>query len=497
MLVISCRDGTATAEPRTLYAEADSELEDTANAVQVFHPANSAALLDVIQAAPAILDVLPTTALAALAGVSKGHCVQTSKQATSLTFSTQYAAPMLSSEPWPRLKKLRMVDITAGSVVAIQHQACCPDTAIRNSTSHLKQLTLAASLQQHCSSEQKFISSLSSRRTTNTAAVSSMVAAGLEQLQALRIIGSLHTSALQQIGSASYPALHTLQLSHVGMTAEGLRRLSQCWLPMLEVLDLTGNLLNRDAVPTLHGQHWPKLQTLTLADNRNLLDFFNFDAVFFSTCSWLNLESLDMSHCPLSFQRQVWPVRLPQLTSLTLAASWFGLGCDAMLIIVRAGMGKLTSLNLSHNKLDTEAVQILVTGEWPLLRHLLLHGVLGDRVSMQYLARGNWPKLETLQIQGNNLKEHALEGLFLGQWPALHTLEASMERWYKQITDRTGCMANPLHLWQTCADADAWSVQKSVNPLTVAEQRFVMNFWPWRKLHHVALHDYQEVSGCL
>ena len=67
---------------------------------------------------------------------------------------------------------------------------------------------------------------------------------------------------------ASWPNLTCLQLYKCDVTAAGIAWLVQADLPLLELLDLSGNALGQEGFGLLKEGQWPALQTMVLSDTQ-------------------------------------------------------------------------------------------------------------------------------------------------------------------------------------------------------------------------------------
>ena len=237
----------------------------------------------------------------------------------------------------------------------------------------------------------------------------------------------------------------------------------------LQHLGLNCNCLTAADICHLSKANWPHLRSLHLEGtfcnsvrriNGSILQADSFDEplspIFMQSlisASWLQLETLDLSHCKLQaaemaqLQLSCWPllqeldlsgnvlssegfaslsaVEWPKLQSLNLADT--NIGAVGMSHLALARLPSLTALDLSRNLcLDSHVIARLVKAQWvSTIQKLNLHDNWADTETAEELVKGTWPALKVLDIVSEEFECEAAEVLLSGKWPCLECLEVA------------------------------------------------------------------------
>ncbi len=111
-----------------------------------------------------------------------------------------------------------------------------------------------------------------------------------------------------------------------------------------------------------------------------------------------------------------WPgLRILDLSDCSLDAA-------AVHCLSKAVWSNLNILNLSQNLLDCSAVKHLVSARLLSLTFLLLRGTGLNAAAFESLSAGNWPRLSWLLLQDNHIDIQGIQLLMQGAWPRLQHL---------------------------------------------------------------------------
>ena len=116
--------------------------------------------------------------------------------------------------------------------------------------------------------------------------------------------------------------------------------------------------------------NWVKLEMLVLSYNK--LDVQAVDSL--SQSAWPQLQVLRLSHCSLD--------------------------SAAVAHLVTGKWPQLSLLHLGHNDIDLASVRELVKANWPVLTELNLAGNVMHAAAVDELCKGKWPLLRKLDLSG-------------------------------------------------------------------------------------------------
>lgn len=396
------------------------------------------ALADVVRQAARLLDFLQPRDWWALAASGQlfRQVIQNSTRTISVNDNHDLRLLATSQGNWPHLsvvivRQLRMVtDIDANVRGMLKPTAVCQLSS--------------------CGSSSIMLLLRPSNQSQADQALSPTAAAFLQlpkwsQLSALALQhSSLSPSGIAQLAAVPWPNLRILNVSGNSLGSACTAQLTQAW-PQLRSLDISRNNLDADAVSHLVKASWPLLHTLNLSQNTGL------DAAAFrelAIAQWPQLTRLDLMHIRLNAacMHNLAQMPAPKLAALNLSytnltadaiaelnsAAWpllslwlqgNQLGAAAMTKLVQAPFAQIQYLGLADNKLDAAAVQQLAMGDWPELFGLTLVINLLDDAAMSHLAEGQWPKLRSLELQCNDITGSGVERLTHGGWPNLCSLD--------------------------------------------------------------------------
>ena len=251
----------------------------------------------------------------------------------------------------------------------------------------------------------------------------------LQKLIKLKLINLNHLNlcdneirdkGLEILARGNWPFLETLKLNNTEITITGVEtmRASSKW-SQLKQLHLAKNLMNNQVLKTLSQGDWPLLETIDLSFTKvtkvgvlyliinselpNLQEFkFARGAGFVETLrkNWSLVETFDMSNGEIT-QKEV------------------------SLLVGRLKFPQLKYLSLSYNqKINDEAMEILVQGDWLFLEILDLNETKVTAIGVEEIAtRSKWPRLKHLFLHQNELNGKWLETLSRGNWPLLETID--------------------------------------------------------------------------
>ena len=310
-------------------------------------------LMDVVHAAPRLLEVLPPESLKALSATCSFLHTWTRTRITALTLPTCDHLTLLQPQQWPSLCVV-WITATAGTFVSACLQrvrrdwVVLADTVSRYTLDAVgKTLILVMPATKHSGSH------------------------GLAPCQ-------IHLPAMSQFAKHSKEAKSKVVSVNLLDKEDGsLRQLSSMAWPHLSVLAIFSDRIGSDAFLNLNPNNLPSLTTFTIRARNfdtqaavhlakglprvlsSLLLFTNIDAAaahHLSTADWPNLVDLRINS-PMGMHELHGSQSLDAASVQKLAQGRWPL---------------LEELDLSCNDLDQCAIGHLVQGRWPVLRHLTL-----------------------------------------------------------------------------------------------------------------------------
>ena len=324
---------------------------DSVSGCDLHAPTQPAALADVLQAAPRLLQMLFPDTKARLAATSRQLQCLVHDHVTSITITqlrhndTQSQVEelqLLVSGRWPCLQRLK-----------IEHRKKLDTEVIRQRSQALPNKTASLDL------------------SMNFLAVDAMSQLVLGKWPALKHLdlshNNLDTDAIALLTQADWQ-LEVLQLCDNRIDVEAVKLLTTAQWPLRQ-LDLGHNKLDDSALSHLCSGRWPELQTLVLTRN-----YLHANAQFCQT-DWPNLVSVNLSNC-LLFKADIAGLR---------EAHW----------------PNLLTLNLSYNVLDEVSMTHMVKGIWPELKCVYLVNSFLNDAAIKVLSRNCWHKLEYLGLHLN------------------------------------------------------------------------------------------------
>ena len=358
-------------------------------------PAESVALINILQMAPRLLQSLCPKTMATLSSTSRQLRCMVHEHVTSISIiqhnghGTQYQITelqVLTNGHWPHLQRLN-----------IKYRAKLEMAAIRQlskaSWSSLTSLDL-------------------SRNSLSADAISQLVLGQWPALKRLNLsYNRLDTAAIALLTQADWP-LEELQLSDNRIGVEAMEELIQGRWPKLSQLTLRWNNLNTRTIAVLAQVQWP-LRYLDLGQNR-------LDAnamTHLGRGRWPNLETLIWAgNCvaPAETIGKLCEAAWPHLVSLNLSRVLLS-GAD-IAGLCNTYWPELSALDLASNCLDELSMMFLVKADWPELKHLDLSENFLDDAAVEILSHNSWHNLERLVLQLNDqLTQNAASFLSIEQ----------------------------------------------------------------------------------
>ena len=198
-----------------------------------------------------------------------------------------------------------------------------------------------------------------------------------------------------------------------------IEAVSRGYWPLLAHFSLSNLSLDNAAFANLASMPQQQLQSLDLWR-------VSWPASHF-TCAFLgpSLTSLRLTHSKLepSSLLHLAAADLPLLESLDLSNSLSS--SEAMSYLSQASWPNLKMLNLSHNDLGNAGICSLAGAQWPLLEDLRLSETGFDGKIIDKLFSGNWPRLLRLNISNNHFTNGSPEPNAEPAWPLMQHLNMS------------------------------------------------------------------------
>ena len=349
-------------------------------------PAEPAALIDILQMAPRLLQSLCPKTMATLSSTSKQLRCMVHEHATSVSIiqhnghGTQYQITelqVLTNGNWPHLQRLN-----------IKYRAKLEMAAIRQLSKASWSSLTNLDLSRNC----------------------------------------LSADAISQLVLGKWPALKRLNLSYNRLDADAIALLTQADWP-LEELQLSDNKIDVEAMEQLIQGRWPKLSQLTLRWN----NLNTRTIAVLAQVQW-PLQYLDLGHNPLdaNAMTHLGRGRWPNLETLIWAGNCVA-PAETIGKLCEAAWPHLVSLNLNRVLLSGADIAGLCNAYWPKLSIVDLASNCLDELSMMFLVKADWPKLTHLDLSENFLDDAAVEVLSRNSW---HNLERLIFRLNDELTQR-------------------------------------------------------------
>lgn len=209
----------------------------------------------------------------------------------------------------------------------------------------------------------------------------------------------LEATATIALAGHAWIHLQVLDLSVNFLDTDAIRHLSTLLLPNLATLRLAKSrrhMLDEEAAAILRRGQWPDLNHLDLWGS----DFNAAAVAHVVSATWLQLKSLNLSECKLR--------------------------ADAIQQLAKGQWPLLETLRLAHNYIDVHFVLNLSRAAWPQLSLLCLSGKPSCERCMRELVSLHLPVLKHLHLLDSVLQLPAVDQLWKGSWPLLQTLFISM-----------------------------------------------------------------------
>ena len=322
-------------------------------------------LTDLMHEVPHLLDVMPSSSLAALLAVSRTHRRQIHEHVWQIAVPDQAHSKTLITGTWPRLQKWWVGDSL--DPAGVQAATCYSLANANDAVLLLLAKGYLPGVTHLCLSKGSISAAGMARLHDRWRHLERCSFDGFER-------GS---AAIQEFCAHTWPALQRLDLSHNDMEDAAITHLGAASWPCLKELNLSCTGLSRAAFQQL-------CVFISSSSNSNSC---------WSALTHLNVSGNNMYHGRVSTQ---WPVLTRGATSWTC---------------------QLKLLNLSDNSLTASAIQQLTKFAWPCLEFLYLGHTSTDTNAMSYLVRGRWPKLSVLDISGVAVGAPALQMLLACTWP--------------------------------------------------------------------------------
>lgn len=252
-----------------------------------------------------------------------------------------------------------------------------------------------------------------------------------------------------------------------------LARLAKAWQGKTQSIRMYLNwwiLQHMDPVKHLQTGSWPHLWFIIFYGNLgNALPI---------SCFWgegsSNVKQAEMSHCRLDAEAiQSLVTACPHLSVLTLAGC--KLEAAALSCLNQACLSRQELLDLSENPQGRSGVRSLSSCHLPELYWLSLDDTKLDALAAMYLAQGQWPKLETLRLFDNQLNVEAVAYVVEGEWrqklglswtcvPEAAFAVLGVADACKQIENKR---SDSLHVWSVSLARSSFLVWPRLNALTV------------------------------
>ena len=314
-------------------------------------------LLDVVHAAPRLLEVLPSESLKALSATCSFLHTWTRTQITALTLPICDHLTLLQPQQWP---SLCVVWITATAVdllsVSLRH--------VRRDCAVLADLVSSSTLD---------VLTDGKRVVLIQPATKCLGSHGLAPCQ-------IHLPAMSQFAEHSEEACVVVALLDRG--EDTLRLLSDMMWPHLSLLAIFSNRIGSDAFVNLVPNNLPSLKTFSIRAHK-----FDTQAAFHLARGLPHMLSslLLVTNIDAEAAHHLSTANWPYLTRLQIDSNMYKL----------PGVQSLTAAS----------VQKLAQGQWPLLEVLDLRCEDLDQCAIGHLVQGCWPMLRKLTLNSKCMTE--------------------------------------------------------------------------------------------
>ena len=416
-----------------------------------------------MHAAPALLELLPPSALAALLSCSKQIRAQLQQAVSTIHLDHEAQIVEVDSRDWPRLSLIHLRILDWKPIL----QYLCTDKPdivaeleLSTYTTEPRHLLFLLSQQQHnpispcqhpallhLQQPQYAICVLILKHSMlDTDSLAQLTKPDWPSLTHLDVSGNrLDVSAIACLSKGNWPDLQHLDVRHCGLNTECMAQLVQGDWPELDHLKLSANpCLDAASMALLSTANWEDVSDVEVA-------CMPFDVTSFTLLLqlWTRLLSLELSWtgCGTAAMQQL---SVSQLDLCWLHLSGNELGAHAMESLVGASLPSLRGLFLDENNLDAAAAEQLCRGNWPRLALFDLSDNSLDNAAMRHLSQGIWPSLKELKVSVNSFNEIGLFDLARGQWPELERLE--LHAHLVVLAATWAALALDLAHWSSVAD---------------------------------------------
>ncbi len=287
-----------------------------------------------------------------------------------------------------------------------------------------------------------------SSNALSTAAMENLVTANLPLLQHLDLsLCGLHAVAMQPLTNVKWPLLQKLFLDDNDLDTAAMQYLTAAACPKLELLELGMNGLDgfamavlvkgdwrelrvlglckscpKEGVAHLLQGNWPKLEILVLSYNH--LDVQAVAAL--SLGNWPQLKTLRLSHCALDAMTVSYLVRGKWRQLSVLHLCYNGLDLGSAVELLKGDWPVLAELNLAENVMNAAAVDELCKGKWPCLKKLELTNICArGRARASYVFGGLYQQNGVLSVSplDSAIWLYLSPLLYAGCWPFLRNID--------------------------------------------------------------------------
>jgi len=243
------------------------------------------------------------------------------------------------------------------------------------------------------------------------------------QLKYLDLSGNeIHDEGLQILTQGNWPLLEALNLNRSGFSKKSFLYfiLNVKWSNLKEVhFDPVGN---NAAAKNLLQKNWHLLERLDLSNGEITQEEVE---LIVKRCSWPRLKYLDLSNNGIhdagleSLASAKWPL-LEDLSIQNISMTTKGV---EVFIRSRSNWPHLKRVNFSHNPIQNEGLNLIVSSNWTPLEYLNLEKTeITDEGIEILIIKAHWSNLKELDVSSNKIQDEGLKALSSGKWPLLESL---------------------------------------------------------------------------
>ena len=381
-------------------------------------PASALTLLDLLDKAPRLLELLTPDAQKALSATSRSFHMRFIAQVNVITVTSEADSFLAVQRQWPELAAVILQHYRLPNLYCYNFSGTPPARALAHMwvSTFTEKATIFMLRPQHSPASEAAQAEQAAEQLLQ------QVTTKWPQLNGFALSNvRLHAWGLAMLANLTkvdWSLLREMSLTNCKLNSQGVSFLIQAQCPALRQLDLSQNCLDFEAMALLARGDWPFLTSLELSFNPSL----DSKAIAHLSAARWPLERLMMSHLPFtdSMASALAKLQLPHLTSLGLDQT--DLTAAAMSQLASADWPVLSDLTLSHSQLDAEAMHHLITMRMPALEALCIMHAEIDALGAYQLAQGGWPRLKDLNLSHNRLDANAVQHLPKGGWPHLQCL---------------------------------------------------------------------------